>query len=126
MNSNQDKAFLSAREAAAELNVSRATLYAYVSRGLIRSDAVEGSRSRRYRADDVRNMRARKSAAGDPGDRAGYHYAGPLLDSAITLIDNGRFFYRGRDAVTSGPGNLLTGSVAGKRYGGARVSIRER
>jgi citrate synthase len=99
MDSNQDKAYLNAREAAAELNVSRATLYAYVSRGLIRSDAVEGSRSRRYRADDVRNMRARKSAAGDPEDRAGYHYAGPLLDSAITLIDDGKFFYRGRDAV---------------------------
>ncbi len=55
------KPYLNAREAAAELNVSRATLYAYVSRGLVRSEPVEGSRSRLYRADDVRAMRARKT-----------------------------------------------------------------
>ena len=61
MNKNQHKSFLSAREAAAELNVSRATLYAYVSRGLIRSDAVDGTRARRYRTDDVRTLRAKKS-----------------------------------------------------------------
>ena len=47
-------AYLTAREAAAELSVTPATLYAYVSRGLIRSEAVGDSRSRRYRADDIR------------------------------------------------------------------------
>ena len=43
--------YLTAREAAEELGVSLKTLYAYVSRGLIRSEAVGGKRrNRRYRA----------------------------------------------------------------------------
>lgn len=90
-------AYLNAHEAAAELNVSRATLYAYVSRGLIRSEAAENSRSRLYRADDVRNLRGRKSPKtdgnGDPSRNL------PFLDSAITLIDDHRLYYRGRDAL---------------------------
>jgi citrate synthase len=45
---------LTAEEAAAELNVSRATLYAYVSRGLIRSEPSGSPRLRLYNADDVR------------------------------------------------------------------------
>jgi citrate synthase len=47
--------YLAAREAAEELGVSLATLYAYVSRGMIRSEAA-GGRSRRYRAQDVRRL----------------------------------------------------------------------
>jgi DNA-binding transcriptional MerR regulator len=35
------------------LGVSAATLYAYVSRGLLRSEASDGRRERRYRADDI-------------------------------------------------------------------------
>ena len=48
--------YLSAREASAELAISQATLYAYVSRGLIRSEPSEDSRSHRYRAEDVRTL----------------------------------------------------------------------
>ena len=36
--------YMTAKEAAAELNVNRATLYAYVSRGLIRSEPSENAR----------------------------------------------------------------------------------
>ncbi|HWA29526.1 MAG TPA: helix-turn-helix domain-containing protein, partial [Rhizomicrobium sp.] len=54
MNNSDEPLYLSAGEAAAELSISPATLYAYVSRGLVRSEPAEGgSRSRRYRADDV-------------------------------------------------------------------------
>lgn len=88
-------AYLSAREAAAELNVSRATLYAYVSRGLIRSEPAEYGRNRLYRADDVRTLRTRKSPAAGLDGEAG----APFLESAITLINGGRFYYRGRDAL---------------------------
>jgi len=46
---------LTASEATERLGVNRATLYAYVSRGLIRSEAGEGpSRARRYSAEDHR------------------------------------------------------------------------
>ena len=88
--------YLSAREAAVELNVSRATLYAYVSRGLIRSEPAENGRHHLYRADDVRNLRAHKSPSADTNK--GLEQNAPFLDSAVTLIDDHRFFYRGRDA----------------------------
>lgn len=86
-------AYLTADEASAELNISRATLYAYVSRGLIRSEAVAGSRTKRYRADDVRRLRA----PAEPGETL--NWGPPVLASAITLIANGRLYYRGRDAA---------------------------
>ena len=97
--------YLTAREAAAELNVSRATLYAYVSRGMIRSEPVEGSRHRLYRADDVRAILARKTA--EFGHKSGSEtivataltHDTPILDSAITLIADGDLYYRGRDAT---------------------------
>lgn len=93
---------MSAREAAAELGVSVATLYAYVSRGLVRSEPVRGERAKRYRAEDVRALRERR--APPPGDmpverRAeALAWSRPVLASAISLIDDGRLYYRGVDA----------------------------
>ncbi len=106
--------YLTAREAAAELNVSRATLYAYVSRGLVRSEAVDGSRSRLYRADDVRAIRSRKTA--DIGPEAiaatALTHGNPVLESAITLIADGELYYRGRDVKELARSSSLE-SVAG-------------
>ncbi|MDP6565383.1 MAG: citrate synthase family protein [Alphaproteobacteria bacterium] len=92
--------YLSAREAAAELNVSRATLYAYVSRGLIRSEPAQGTRRRLYRAEDVRALRARKTPGGgsEQAAAAALNHGAPVLDSAITLITDDNLYYRGRDA----------------------------
>src|SRR4028118_2236895 len=60
--------YLTAREAAQELGVSVATLYAYVSRGLVRSEAIGGKRRyRRYRAEDIRRLKERKEQRRDPG-----------------------------------------------------------
>jgi citrate synthase len=91
-------AYLTAHEAAAELNVSRATLYAYVSRGLVDSRPAPDGRHRLYRADDVRALRGRKSGRG-PGARDGTPANDAVLASSITLIENGRLYYRGRDAA---------------------------
>ena len=44
---------LTARQAADRLGIKLDTLYAYVSRGRLRSVSVPGSRERRYRAEDV-------------------------------------------------------------------------
>ena len=106
--------YLTAREAAAELNVSRATLYAYVSRGLVRSEPVEGSRSRLYRADDVRAIRSRKTADSGPEtiNGASLTHGMPVLDSAITLIADGALYYRGRDVRELARSSSLE-SVAG-------------
>ena len=56
-----DALYLSAREASAELAISPATLYAYVSRGLIRSEPSSDSRNHRYRAEDIRGLKERRA-----------------------------------------------------------------
>ena len=94
--------YLTASEAAAELSVSLATLYAYVSRGLIRSEPTPDGRGKRYRADDVRSLRARRAPPKENGgDRAGgsFAWSTPVLDSAITLIGAEGPHYRGASAV---------------------------
>jgi citrate synthase len=52
--------WITSREAARRLGVCAATLYAYVSRGLLRSEAVDGRRERRYRADDIVRLKRRR------------------------------------------------------------------
>ena len=91
---------LSAREAARRLGVTRETLYAYVSRGLVRSEAQEGVRERRYRAEDVEALAARKQHRRDPARAAltALHFGAPILESRLSHIADGRLYYRGRDA----------------------------
>jgi len=90
--------YLSAGEAAAELSVSPATLYAYVSRGLVRSEPVaEGGRARRYRAEDVRSLKNRRAPL---VEGQGLKSADlPVMDSAVTTITEDGPVYRGVNAV---------------------------
>ncbi|HHZ08428.1 MAG TPA: MerR family transcriptional regulator [Rhizobiales bacterium] len=94
---NSAPLYLSAREAAGELGISTATLYAYVSRGLIRSEPTEDARARRYRADDVRALKNRRAppAAG----RAAEAESAALVDSAVSTITPDGPVYRGVGAV---------------------------
>jgi citrate synthase len=95
--------YLTAQEAAAELGVSRATLYAYVSRGLIRSETSGADkRIRRYHAEDVRRLQKRKELRRHPEKSAqeALHWGMPVIESKITLIRNGQLYYRGQDAVS--------------------------
>jgi citrate synthase len=97
-----DERYLSAGRAAEELGVSVSTLYAYVSRGMVRSEAVEGKkRNRRYRAEDVRRLKERKERRRDPDGvvEGALHWGTPVMESGITLIDDGRLYYRGREVV---------------------------
>lgn len=98
----EGKLYLSAREAAEELGVSLPTLYAYVSRGMVRSEAAGGSRrSRRYHGEDVRRLRERKERRRDPERAAegALRWGVPMLESGITLVADGRIYYRGRDVL---------------------------
>ncbi|RFB78767.1 helix-turn-helix domain-containing protein [Methylovirgula sp. 4M-Z18] len=98
----QRERFLTAEEAAKTLGVGRATLYAYVSRGLIRTDeAADDPRRRLYSAPDIEALKQRKTTLRRPGEIAAGTLAWglPVLSSSITLIADGRFFYRGRNAV---------------------------
>ena len=101
---------LSAAEATALLGVKPATLYSYVSRGLIRSEAgPAGSRERRYNAEDVQALLSRQAVRRDPAQALGgavqeavgsaLHWGTPILDSALTQIAGGRLTYRGHDAA---------------------------
>jgi len=94
--------YLTAPEAAAELGITTATLYAYVSRGLIHSEAArDDPRARRYRAEDVERLKARKESRQRPEAAAesALHLGMPVLESGITLIEDGHLYYRGHDAI---------------------------
>jgi citrate synthase len=99
MNNSEAPLYLSAGEAAAELSISPATLYAYVSRGLVRSEpAEEGTRARRYRADDVRSLKNRRAPM---VEGQGLKAADlPVLDSAVSTITFEGPIYRGVKATT--------------------------
>ena len=95
------KILLSSAEAARYLGVSRQTLYAYVSRGWIRSEARDSSRSRRYNRLDLERLRQRKEVRSEPARKltTALSWGVPLLETELTLIDDGQLYYRGRNAV---------------------------
>src|SRR5512143_1902481 len=98
----KDTDWMTASQAAKVLGVSRATLYAYVSRNFIRSEARPGkARERRYAREDVERLRRRSEERRDPEKAAGraLQWGLPILDSSITLIAGGKLYYRGHDAT---------------------------
>ncbi len=101
----RESQYLTAKEAAEALGVTLETVYAYVSRGLIRSESAEGNesrrRGRRYSAEDVRLLQARKERRRDPEGavQGALDWGTPILESGLTLIADGRLYYRGIDAV---------------------------
>jgi citrate synthase len=95
------KRYLTAREAAEALNISAATLYAYVSRGLIRSETAGNKRQRRYYSEDIDKLISRKEARRNPeaAARDALQRGMPILESALTLITGGQYYYRGQNAL---------------------------
>jgi citrate synthase len=91
--------YLSAREASAELAISPATLYAYVSRGLIRSEPSPDTRSHRYRAEDVRALKERRVPSPEPKGLRSFDADLPVMDSAIATITEEGPIYRGVNCV---------------------------
>ena len=91
--------YLSAREASAELAISPATLYAYVSRGLIRSEPSSDSRSHRYRAEDVRGLKERRAPSPEPRGLKSFDADLPVMDSAIATITEDGPIYRGVNCI---------------------------
>ena len=89
---------LTARQAADKLGVKLDTLYAYVSRGRLRSVTVSGTRERRYRSEDLEALLEGRSNVRPPPS-SDPESVMPVIGSSICLIENGRFYYRGEDAV---------------------------
>jgi citrate synthase len=99
--SGAGKTFLSSGEVVERLGISKSTLYAYVSRGLIRSEPVPGSpRTRRYRADDVERLLNRQRIRTDPEQvtATALDWGAPLLESEVSRVSEERLYYRERDA----------------------------
>jgi citrate synthase len=91
-------ALLTARQAADRLGIKLDTLYAYVSRGRLNSVGVPGSRERRYRTGDVEALLG-MHASQRPERATEAEALMPVIASSVCLIENGRFYYRGEDAV---------------------------
>ncbi|MCI4664922.1 MAG: citrate synthase family protein [Neomegalonema sp.] len=93
---------VTAEEACRATGISQATLYAYVSRGLVRAgaDPNDGRRSLYDRRDIAallsrqRRPRARKDVATSTLD-----WGEPSLPSSISTIVDGKLCYRGQDAI---------------------------
>jgi len=80
---------LTAAEAAARLGVKPATLYAYVSRGLLGRERAPGRRTSTFDPAEVERLTRR-------GGRRGRRPAGELVvESALTAIEGGALWYRG-------------------------------
>ncbi len=107
MSSNVDStihasSFLTAAQACRLLGIRPATLYSYVSRGLLESHPAEkAGRKRRYARDDVVRLKARHDARSGhaPVAASALRWGEPVLDSAVTEITPDGPSYRGRLAI---------------------------
>ena len=84
---------LTSAEAAHRLGVATATLYAYVSRGRLRSHRLPGGRGSRFEAAEVDALAGRGRSPRRPVG------AVETVRSALTVLDGDRLRYRGLDAV---------------------------
>ena len=84
--------FLETSEAAERLGVKPATLYAYVSRGLLRRHRDPDSRRSLFRPEEVDALRRQSHPSRPSGDEV-------TFESAITVLGADRPFYRGVDAL---------------------------
>ncbi|MBL0217619.1 MAG: citrate synthase [Myxococcales bacterium] len=96
-----DQRWVDARAAAKHLGIQVRSLYAYVSRGQVRSVPGEQGRPRLYALGDLERLRVRRDArAGHGAVAAGaLRWGEPVLDSAVTAITPRGPAYRGRLAV---------------------------
>ena len=93
--------YLSREEVLQVLGVKAATLYTYVSRGLIKSVTIEGSRKHRFLRHDVERLRARSQAHSGVTARAegAMRWGEPIITTQITEITPEGPNYRGRSAI---------------------------
>jgi citrate synthase len=98
---NQRSDFLSAAEAARFLGVKRQTLYAYASRGLLRSEPGARGRGHRYSRSDLERLKSRGEARAGHGPvaAAALRWGEPVLATAISSIRTSGPAYRGHSAV---------------------------
>src|SRR6476620_11007931 len=87
---------LTADQVATRLGVQRATVYAYVSRGLLHRSVGEDGRTSWFQPDEVDEL-ARRGRPRTRSERAGS--VDVVLASGLTRIAGGRLRYRGHDVA---------------------------
>lgn len=106
---------IDARAAASRLGVSRATLYAYVSRGRLSARPhPTDPRARLYLAEEVEALSRSKHLRHRPQEVAGtaLNWGMPAIETTISAIEDGSFYYRGADAVALAETEDLEGIAA--------------
>ncbi len=93
--------WLSAREAAKQLDVKLETLYAYTSRGLVESVPAAHGRGRLYARAAIERLKARHDArAGHAAVAAGaLRWGEPTLETSVSEIRSDGPYYRGHSAL---------------------------
>src|SRR4051794_3660428 len=118
----QERTWMTTQEAAQRLGVKPQTLYAYISRGVVRSERVPGTQTSRVRRSDVERLLTRSRRA----DSAGRVEV--VIDTELTLLDpDGRLYYRGWDvaeaATTAGFEEVAEWLWTGVRAPGASFAV---
>lgn len=86
-----DENYLTTAEVARRLQVKPATIYAYVSRGLLTSTRARGRRGSLFAADEVERLAARSIEHSGVVER---------IESQLTLIQDDELYYRGHPVRT--------------------------
>lgn len=102
-----EQLYLSAEETASTLRISVATLYAYVSRGMIRSQKVAGSKRRLYWRADVEQLKR-----GENPNRTDALPTSLVDRTSITLLTAEGYYYRGRSALDMARTETLEATAA--------------
>lgn len=105
-----DTGFIDAPQACRLLGISQATLYAYVSRGLVESRPGADHRTRVYARRDIDRLLQRKRAGRGAarGAAQSLDRGLPVLETSISLIRPDGPYYRGRSAIAmAGQGATL-------------------
>lgn len=106
---------MTSEAAAARLRVKPETLYAYVSRGLVTSERLPGTRRSRFRRADVERLAARQRVGGRAGGLE------VIVETELTLLDpGGGLLYRGWNVEQAVADGATFEEVAGWLWSGDR------
>ena len=110
--------WMTSEAAAAHLGVKPQTLYAYVSRGAVRSERVPGTRRSRFLRVDVERLGAKRRGGGRAGGLE------VIVESDLTLLDpTGHLYYRGWDVAEAIAAGATFEEVAAWLWSGERVGV---
>jgi citrate synthase len=116
--------WLTIDSACAMLGIKPASLYSYVSRGMVRARTSENDpRASLYASADIDHLLKRKRAGRtrDSIARGAIGWGEPILESAISTVKDGRLIFRGLDAVTLSDTHTLE-AVASILWGGGGMA----